>query len=61
MDIEYSSKFSCLVTIHNLTIFIPKLFFPRVVVRKLTTKFMTDGLNVEFMGVDHEDINTRVR
>jgi hypothetical protein len=58
MDLEYSSKFRCLITIHNLTIFIPKLFFPRAAVRKLTTKFMTDGLNVEFMGVGHKDTNT---
>ena len=45
----------------NLTIFIPKLFFPTAAVRKLTTKFMTDGLNAEFMGVGHEGTNTRVR
>ena len=45
----------------NLTIFIPKLFFPTTVVRKLTTKFMTDGLNAEFMGVGYEGTNTRVR
>ena len=61
MDLEYSSKFRCLITIHKLAIFIPKLFFPTTVVRKLNTKFMADGLNVEFMGVGHEDANTRVR
>ena len=45
----------------NLTIFIPKLFFPTAAVRKLTTKFMTDGLNAKFMDVGHEGTNTRVR
>ena len=61
MDLEYSSRFRCLITVHKLTIFIPKLFFPRAAVPKLTTKIMAGGLDADFVGVGHEDANTRVR
>ena len=48
---------------HNSQIgyFYSKNVFPTPAVPKLNTKFMADGLSAEFMGVGHEDANTRVR
>ena len=48
---------------HNSQIgyFYSKNVFPTPAVPKLNTKFMADGLSAEFMGIGHEDANTRVR
>ena len=48
---------------HNSQIgyFYSKSVFPTPAVPKLNTKFMADCLSAEFMGVGHEDANTRVR
>ena len=51
----------CLSTIHKSATFIQKVFFTKPAVPKLNTKFMADCLSAEFMGVGHEDANTRVR
>ena len=61
MDLQYSAKLTCLIEFHRLAIFIPELFFHKAAVPRLNTKSMADGLNADFMGIGHEDANTRVR
>ena len=41
--------------------FYSKIIFPTTAVGKLTTKIMAGGLDADFVGVGHEDANTRVR